>query len=899
MTENFQAPKNIKKAENGLALLLIVFIILGIVGVLSLVVDLSREEISIDDLQIAAEAASLAGAKSLDGTELGWRNAKRAVIAALKQNTIYGSLTRLNPDNNPQIRFDIGEVIDEYERINNSSPRYHYHQGRIGNLLVKMERGVYWHSSEPNNDNPAGYLFTGLEEQPLQTSGVSESRPMILNVPVHLLANAVKVTITLDSLATTFGRVLKQNSFDDLSRSAIAVFDTRTSECVVPIAIPACALLLDTDPNNSENYNVQKFDASAQCERETVATESNPYSGGSRSFFENVEAKIEGRLRSASYPLLPDAKYRGGENTCFDSGLKGRRPNCKAIPLNAMLGTVSETPSTDPAQANDVISQFQANGGCVNARLGDYFRPLEGDGWLRDGTATSQMSATLKNFLENGPNLTTFANAFIVPETDMPSKNYPHLRSKRPKRIPVTALNYRPLGQLHGRIKRRKQEYGTQSDENSGLRISWPVAGALNDTAALIMADLNEEGADNWTNPMCHDRELPSSYINNPNAPVQEVFVMVIAPEGQANNPVNYCDYESLFNFEEQAAQAPSVSNRPRIVGFVRANIFDFNVRSLEDFYYQLGYHHEGVGDIFSAAYWDPAIPNDHTNPRFVESGSPADVTNALLADDQIITFDRNPWQIDIENSIEGADDFLDRVLTFIENYDEFIRCTQTCKGDEDGDGEDNKCKRCGKKDDADDDDPLSPPELSVAPELVNALGECFNVGEGVDFTNLGEAFQQFLEDWSAFVESAGDCVIALKPRNVDDTEPKIGHINIRPGVSFSSTTTTGCWDKKIRPGRNADYGYRVTDVARDLADAMEFAIEAFGTGKPGMNCLPYKFDGEFPANSPSSWQTLEARRSGSGCGGVRLRLSCDDKSVIPTGYPVDGPNGAQAALVE
>lgn len=85
--------------DEGVVVVLLALIFVSIVLVIAaLVIDHFRGIIATDDLQKAADASALAAAKELDGTLQGWKNAKRAAIAVLKQNKLYGTSGALPND---------------------------------------------------------------------------------------------------------------------------------------------------------------------------------------------------------------------------------------------------------------------------------------------------------------------------------------------------------------------------------------------------------------------------------------------------------------------------------------------------------------------------------------------------------------------------------------------------------------------------------------------------------------------------------------------------------------------------------------------------------------------------------------------------------------------------------
>jgi len=84
-------------------------------------------------------------------------------------------------------------------------------------------------------------------------------------------------------------------------------------------------------------------------------------------------------------------------------------------------------------------------------------------------------------------------------------------------------------------------------------------------------------------NPLCTDPELRSMPFAERKA--IEVNVMVISPtevQDDGTPSYRYCDYKAVFDGAEQDTSAPKGLTKPRIVGFVRAHLFDFRLTPYE-----------------------------------------------------------------------------------------------------------------------------------------------------------------------------------------------------------------------------------------------------------------------------------------------------------------------------
>ena len=75
--------------EQGLSLILAASLVFFIVALTALVVDHLRLQTSLQQLQRAADAAALAGARQLDGRATSWDRARSAALDVLAKNNVY------------------------------------------------------------------------------------------------------------------------------------------------------------------------------------------------------------------------------------------------------------------------------------------------------------------------------------------------------------------------------------------------------------------------------------------------------------------------------------------------------------------------------------------------------------------------------------------------------------------------------------------------------------------------------------------------------------------------------------------------------------------------------------------------------------------------------------------
>ena len=194
-------------------------------------------------MQSAAEAAALAGSTqlmartamilpALPGPDIprrkdGWIFAKRAAIAILKQNHIYGIA------GNPFLGLGttaIGTGTDSIdESLISYRASYSYEVFPIPNGSVTITRGVY---QRPTSSAAIAQNFYPIED------GDSPTRNSFLcataaNLPTECLpantlhvwdvADSVRVQITINKVPTLFGKLFGINSFVSITRTATAV----------------------------------------------------------------------------------------------------------------------------------------------------------------------------------------------------------------------------------------------------------------------------------------------------------------------------------------------------------------------------------------------------------------------------------------------------------------------------------------------------------------------------------------------------------------------------------------------------------------------------------------------------------------------------------------------------
>lgn len=516
---------SLANSEHGAIMLLMVLLITGMIGVVALVVDSSREQLTMNHLQSTSDAAAIAAATQLDGTFQGWAKAKRAAVASLRANMIYGAAEGLDT-----VSFDprlITPLVDPAQIIdpNELTPKYQGTIAEVGNLRISVQRGVYWQNG-----------FRPLEE-PLE----GELPGHFLMLPVHLIANAVQVSIHISDVPTYFASVFGFTDYNLLA-SAVGLMDREIEAEVAPIAIPACSLLLNTNRSAAENSYLELGDAvyyaDKQCERQVLATEAN---------HENPN-RTDGMTRAASYPRRP-----------YDYTADPALLNSRAIPVEAVLGIPG---STDRTIDGEDLAAYFLNGGVAKAKLGNRFFPLDqaDTKFLNDPIVEGYIA----NMISQGG--TTFGQVFGAGKEEKP--NYPHVR-----------------------------HYGNE------LKFVWPSSQNQNDTILMVPQGAASwsnpacHSAKLLYNTIPPDIDFEELMPADLWAPVKEVNVMVIAPNPEPGSQYefeNYCDFVNVFTGDRQESVPPVALTNPTIVGFVKAYLYDFNIMwnepEVTPIYYQEGF---------------------------------------------------------------------------------------------------------------------------------------------------------------------------------------------------------------------------------------------------------------------------------------------------------------------
>ncbi len=302
--------KNFLSHDRGFTMPLFAMLIAVFLGIAALVIDHSKEEIAVQNIQRAADAAALAAARRLNGRVDGWWDSKKAAIVAVRSNPIHGA----DPKQVSKMKLNAGgpaafwddplkyKILTASAKTNYTPPATNEGtKASAGGVNVVVESGLYWRDPETGS-----YQFRSLETDDDGLKGAA---------PLYVLANAVRVKVSLDKLDTLFGGTFGVNVFENLQRESIAVMDNALDRPVAPIGIPLCQLLFDTNPNVVRGVHMtEKYNGAMHCERPTYVTENNakgelatqfdgPVGGGDTAVLTRDD-RIDGITRAESFERL-------------------------------------------------------------------------------------------------------------------------------------------------------------------------------------------------------------------------------------------------------------------------------------------------------------------------------------------------------------------------------------------------------------------------------------------------------------------------------------------------------------------------------------------------------------------------------------------------------------------
>lgn len=517
-----QRSREARHSQEGVALIWVAMCLMIILALVGIVIESSRKTTMTSEIQHASDAAAVAAAAELDGTINGWLNAKRVAVAVIKSQTIPGVNTDLSTANFVFTQGGKEDVLEDSDQLRDVT-------AQVGNLTVTIERGAYWPGS---GDSTAFESFEGKRATQITNAAGDKNLPLHQTLPTYLLANAVQVTLEVGSVTSVFGGVVGSQVFGSMTRSSTAITDEQLEECVIPAAVPACAVMLELSPSVNNLYYTDRYRAGQQCQREFLVTEANPLGPADSGGY--YDKRADGMLRAGLYPRFP-----------YNEGIL----NKKAIGLFGVLGVADEeAQSGEVAMNSEVIDALKSN--CVNVKVGSRFKPVEnavGPGGLYT-TRGTELANQLRILLSTAAaSSSTVASVFGVPGNDeKPAQlQYPYINSQGKELI---------------------RDFQTDPDKITRVNLGEPPA-----------------GASSFTNPLCHDYD--GLEPNDPNGGVAQVKLMVIAPTATDyySNAGAYCDFRAVFGGEQADTTAPLGRTDPVVVGFITAQLFDFNVTHYGD----------------------------------------------------------------------------------------------------------------------------------------------------------------------------------------------------------------------------------------------------------------------------------------------------------------------------
>lgn len=800
--------------EHGFILPLVALLIFSALAVGGLVVEHSKESLALQNLQRAADSAALAGARQLDSSKTGWQDARRAAVAGIKANPIHG----VSQAGLADLALSDPSYPDPW------APAGTVHTGISGSaagLKVRIERGKVWYAHK-NGKNK--YEFESLETP--ETAPHGRWRNI---VGTYMVANAVRVTLELDSLPTLFGQIAGIRQFSHLSRVSLAVSDPNMEIEVAPLAIPYCQLMLDTNVNvggQGEEHLTDQYNAFQQQQRELVFTEADPkrnlrtWDGLADAIRQQTLKRREGLTRFESFIAQPYVTYSGAPTPCFTTPASGVMASCKHLPMYGTLGkpVPQEGQTTSPSELRKLFQD--AGQGKLKAKLGEYFAPLEKVN--ENGVDIDSASNSVYQFIKK-TNL-TFEDVFLNTRNQTARSSFPRLRTIRPyypSYYPCPNWpGYNCLANDHEHRPSMVDESGAE-DTVFDLRMGWPTTstgtGASQYTWLKEIMDHQEypfvdprngiqqpkdtrpDGS--WTNPLCHTRNI---FGNDVDQPVRRTRAMVVAP---SDNNYEYCDFESVFLGEQQSAVPPITRSKPVIVGTVEVYLFDFNFEDLDNDPTFLSEMNDAP-PLLSPWYSGPL-------PRTVTPHYPGALGEIV---------DRHPGELDTKDN-QLYDSAKDRVATY-------QQATLVCAPETDDEGNTTKKK---------------PGEDADCDEMILRL--------------------QGLPDLSFFTPELFQCF------NIWDLHAQLAALN---------ADTFLC----VFLGLGGNCGNMGIQSFEQLFNALDQMLQQNLKAAPFTHCLKQLRVGFFNPFNPDSYEDLHPLHANRGCGGIRGRVVHDETSseVWPTG---------------
>lgn len=522
-------------SETGGGLVLVVLLLGVLTGVSALVLGNSRQQEINVQLQAVVDAAAVAGASALTGDRLGWLASKRKSLDLFRTSSVPWVAPR--ELQGLELSEGEGDAYEEDSILYGGSDPFSGTIGRLDNLKVTVERGLYWRSDD------GSFKFISLEDANLDSTG---TRRISYGVDVYVLSNAVRVIAELRNVTAFLPRFLGRNTLGVFKKEAIAAADPDSlTTCVFPVAVKVCDLMYNQSGKQPMTTADPEF--ASQCNRQLYATEADPDRAG--------DEIREGRYRAEKQHV------RVSQAVDYSFGVDGEpaavRPKLNefALPLGATIGLPAAGSAPKSISGYDVV---QALGrGCVKASVGQFLNPVEStSGFL--GSSSVQKAFEHLVASHHAYEHPSFADEFCnSPDCSAEAggkRNFPYL-SRWSNPVSVGSLGW----------------------------IKWPIGIADDLEPVFDTIYTGDYQPLESRNPMCSAEGL----ANNTEAPVAKGYVMLIAPE---DDDYSYCDYDGVVQGRRRPRLDPSDhSSKPRIVGFIEAVFHDTNVMELYDEYDEQG----------------------------------------------------------------------------------------------------------------------------------------------------------------------------------------------------------------------------------------------------------------------------------------------------------------------
>jgi len=770
MTKNSSRTRkeNFSNSESGAIIVFLAVALVALVAMAALAVDQGKGLMNHREAENLADQIALATVKGLDGTQPGWSNSEafaRDIISKVDINTVDMAAVRTAAQGN-------------ISNVDTPDLNITIQWGFFGHTNGYDEQGVFTPFADPTTRNQQTF-----------------------RLPAHFLANSVRVVVTVKDVQMPFQSALNSvlgvaglDTFERVVGIATAVRDEGIEQAVAPIAIPACHFftefnggtnnIYDPDTFNVSDSNTYASQMARMSTREIVARDAvgldRGYDVGSPEF----KKRVDGNLRSDSYPLSPLWNFSGGTNFCYEArtdgtNIQGWQPNCKAPPINAVLGLPAVSGGNQASAGNAVAYAFEAGVGdpIRQGRIGAGFQPILESGDQGQSFLNATMATAVGRAISGGNS--TIERAFIDgsaqpgqhvagpdDNSSLPPVDPQSYRANFPKRKNIrsgSGFYQDPLGELRVVFMDvnpdpTQHAIGPVFDPMTNqivqgiIRAPLQMGIAMGNTADYIHVQGGNvtnrhqhpgNGSRRFTNPMCHTETGGDIVADNYNSKVLVANAMLIASAEH-----DYCDWGAqMSNNYSARALPPDVVTDPVVVGFVPINIFDYRLTEMQE---------PQPPTINYPGPWD-----DTVHGPVLWNTTAADIGNSK---------DINNWGLDLAYSMPAFFDLLNRVSNFghqLDSVDYCNSCTNisptppnctgvttppACPAQIDASFQDVVDALAGFT------EPVCPPGPGGPNDEVACIDDPYQIPEWVDicFGEIGTALEEAAEE--AALENAWSC---------------------------------------------------------------------------------------------------------------------------------------------